>query len=90
MGHGRVQYSSHILLSATLLILFRNQKNLAIEGIFLGVQFREVVDLYYFVGLMFADVPIMVNRTDFAGLIFIICENWTSRNFPLYVYEHLH
>ena len=57
MGRGRVQHSLRILSFAILLIAFRNQKNLAIEGIFLGVQFREVVDLYYFAGLIFVDVP---------------------------------
>ena len=46
-------------------------------GNFCGAQFLQIVDLYLFAGLIFADVPIhahyvLYKQTYFAGLIFVV------------------
>ena len=63
---------------------------------FRRVQFSQIVNLYYFVGLIFADVPthahcVLYNQVCFAGLIFAVMRSSAKtvkigplKNFLLY------
>ena len=67
-----------------------------IAGDFRGVQFAQIVDLYHFTGLIFADVHthahhVLYNEAYFAGLIFAVRRSSVKNakigpleNFPLY------